>query len=198
MPVSEDEKIRVTILKPAQLTSKSLGQAIRLASGQAGSSQGKTGATPDTKKRDSKSEKIDDTSSVVSAKAGTNTGKRFSLSKTFSSSRKSQSESTPHPTPFAEGSVQDSVSAPSQTRIVAQWDGADADGDGNSANDNVDGNVVGTLRAEEVSDMDFTVTDADGKMNWLLYDLQPQGTVNLLLEWEVSAVSTVEVLEREA
>ena len=35
-------------------------------------------------------------------------------------------------------------------------------------------------------------------MNWLLYDIPPQGTVNLVLEWEVSAASSIKVFEWEA
>ncbi|KAJ3849109.1 hypothetical protein EV368DRAFT_47976 [Lentinula lateritia] len=56
-------------------------------------------------------------------------------------------------------------------RIVAQWDGAETNTE--------------HLRS-------------DGKMNWLLYDIAPQGTVKLVLEWEVSAASSLEVVESES
>ncbi|KAJ3796169.1 hypothetical protein GGU11DRAFT_832904, partial [Lentinula aff. detonsa] len=103
VPVSEDERIKVKILKPAELVQSRLGSALN----------GKKKAVP-------------------------------------SAVRTSQAPVTNRPTPEA--------------RIVAQWDGGV---DANAVTDSGLGN--------------------DGKMNWLLYDIAPQGTVTLVLEWEVSA-----------
>ncbi|KAJ4000504.1 hypothetical protein F5050DRAFT_1685305 [Lentinula boryana] len=111
VPVSEDERIKVKILKPAELVQNRLG----------------TGGEK----------------TVPSAV------------------RTSQAPVTTRPTPEA--------------RIVAQWDG------GVDTNDVTDSGLGN-----------------DGKMNWLLYDIAPQGTVTLVLEWEVSAASNLEVVEWEA
>ncbi|GAW08028.1 mucoidy inhibitor a [Lentinula edodes] len=108
-------------------------------------------------------------------------------------------------------------------RIVAQWDGAETDMEhlhSSSPNENANnfddtnfisvtaesskstvvvGTGTGMDRAGKAADgvkSAYTGSElgGDGKMNWLLYDIAPQGTVKLVLEWEVSAASSLERL----
>ncbi|KAH7867733.1 uncharacterized protein C8R40DRAFT_1242021 [Lentinula edodes] len=112
-------------------------------------------------------------------------------------------------------------------RIVAQWDGAETDMEhlhSSSPNENANnfddtnfisvtaesskstvvvGTGTGMDRAGKAADgvkSAYTGSElgSDGKMNWLLYDIAPQGTVKLVLEWEVSAASSLEVIESES
>lgn len=215
VPVSEDEKIVVKVVKPVELSaqvfsnrSKTQSQSQVIGTSSSGattlkakvaSSQGKDSS----KKRDaSQSEKTDDTNSIASVNngvsAGMGVGKRFSLSKPFG--RKltlSQSEDSTTELETSAGSLPSS-SAPSKNttvaRIVAQWDGSDGDMD-TAATDN----HLEVLMSDQMERGESEPEPGkDGKMNWLLYDIPPQGTVNLLLEWQVSAVSSLEIFEREA
>lgn len=213
VPVSEDEKIVVKVVKPVELSaqvfsnrSKTQSQSQVIGTSSSGvttlkakvaSSQGKDSS----KKRDaSQSEKTDDTNSIASngVSAGMGVGKRFSLSKPFG--RKltlSQSEDSTTELETSAGSLPSS-SAPSKNttgaRIVAQWDGSDGDMD-TAATDN----HLEVLMSDQMERGESEPEPGkDGKMNWLLYDIPPQGTVNLLLEWQVSAVSSLEIFEREA
>ncbi|KAE9388349.1 hypothetical protein BT96DRAFT_927146 [Gymnopus androsaceus JB14] len=181
VPVSEDEKIVVKVVKPAELSFQTLvkprsqNQAVSVPSSQMATVKAKSPSGQGSKKRDG-NEKTDDTTSFTSSKADANSsagiGKRFSLSKPFGSSRKSAQSENNTTVAEIEGS---SPSPPAQAQVS-----------------NKPATTVARICPREEGQGN------DGKMNWLLYDLPPQGIVNLLLEWQVSAASNVEIYEQEA
>ncbi|KAJ4487644.1 hypothetical protein J3R30DRAFT_3430068 [Lentinula aciculospora] len=248
VPVSEDERIKVKILKPAELTQSIVRTILNeKKKGSPGQTQSHTQARHEAESetatiKGSNPKRIDDAGSLASSNTSLTIGKRFSSMRIpfgVNSSRKSQDgfsgvplSSEPGltdgekgvflPSPSATHTPQASLTnRPNPgTRIVAQWDGADADtqpflsspSNGN-ANGSDDSNlnittesskstvVVGSGAGKAGDGVDNDVGTRlgnDGKMNWLLYDIGPQGTVNLVLEWEVSAASNLEVVEWEA
>ncbi|KAE9409776.1 hypothetical protein BT96DRAFT_913285 [Gymnopus androsaceus JB14] len=202
VPVSEDSKIVVKVVKPAELSFSNLSkaqnqnQAVSVPSSQMATVKAKSPSGQGSKKRE-ENEKTDDTTSFTSSKADANSsvgiGKRFSLSKPFGSSRKSaQSENNTtvgeieesFPSSSAQAQVSDKP-ATTVARIVAQWDSADGEmesthGNANVTDDNSDAIVV----------PEGGGSGNDGKMNWLLYDLPSHR--------DVSAASNVEIYEQEA
>lgn len=250
VPVSEDERIKVKVLKPTELEQSKLATIFdgKISRGQSRAQNevilpGSETATI----KGSDSRKVDDASSLISSKTGSTIGKRFSSMRMPFSARKSQDgfSSIPPSSQSGLGSSVGgekavSVSNPStvqrtqapvtsrQTpvmRIVAQWDGAEIHTEhlhSSSPNENPNNSddmnfisvtaesskstvVVGTgtgldrvgKAADGLKSAD-TELGSDGKMNWLLYDIAPQGTVKLVLEWEVSAASSLEVVESES
>ncbi|KAJ4482994.1 hypothetical protein C8J55DRAFT_511211 [Lentinula edodes] len=250
VPVSEDERIKVKVLKPTELEQSKLAMIFDGKKGRDQSQAQNEAILPGSETATIKgpySKKIDDASSLISSKTGSTIGKRFSSMRIPFSTRKSQdgfsgispssqsglgssvdgekAVSVSNPltvqTPHAPTSRQTPV-----TRIIAQWDGAEANTEhlhssspNENANNSDDTNfisvtaesskstvVVGTGtgidrtgKADGVKSADTgSELGSDGKMNWLLYDIAPQGTVKLVLEWEVSAASTLEVVEWES
>jgi hypothetical protein len=179
VPVSEDEKIVVKILKPAELNKKNAN------------SNGPTEAT--TVKAGPDLNKSDDTSSLKSGLRN----KRFSMNKKITSDGKYTVDASDTNLNAGETSISSFTPAASRVQasstpkvqVVAQWDGADAD------------EGLAPLSGENTDQLQHGTEESglreQGKMNWLLYDIPPQGTVNLLLEWEVSAASSVQVYERD-
>ncbi|KAF9077130.1 hypothetical protein BDP27DRAFT_1413583 [Rhodocollybia butyracea] len=220
VPVSEDERIKVKILKPAELNrrppdangvpqrgNEAQAQAHVLTQSMAPSEKGNGKGGSDSG------------SFMSSSKSGGRIGQRLSsMGKkriTFnpSSDRKSLDNSstgvetvspigleTEAPTPPYSTTPFIGPTTTGRTRIVAQWDREDAD-TGFSlppSDDSAPGNNNSTAKDSSAVIEELESSDDTGMMNWLLYDIPCQGTVNLVLEWEVSAASAVEVTIHES
>ncbi|KIK59443.1 hypothetical protein GYMLUDRAFT_245135 [Collybiopsis luxurians FD-317 M1] len=204
IPVSEDERIVVKILKPAELNRPGKGSGVNNNQTEAGSNTGKVAS--DSKNAEDAASVTTSSSKVVTMKKRFSTSKRLpsfssgSGRRSFDNSTGAQDTIVTPPTSALNSAPVQFPLDRSKVRVIAQWDGADADKElpplpNNESNATENG--VKAAGKEKDKEEETSGAKSEGKMNWLLYHIPAQGTVNLVMEWEVSAASSLPVVEWE-